>query len=233
MRKTGIASLAAALAMALVVGAHAAEETKLEKCDCVRAASVDFAAVFGLDSEAVQALGARIDLAYRGPDPVGLAMAGKELQALEAATGTKADISADHLLEHAVHLAEMRYEATELRTVAALVDDEDVSKKLLKDAALSQKHAEEREAKAKDGELDRGITDDLYIHNNSCELVRIYYNGRYQGSVGPHNHRRFHICDWTGCYHDHWQVEGRGCRGGYWRGVGHGRVSNHFLTLWD
>lgn len=233
MSKGSIAGLAMAVVLGAAFAARAGDEIELKPCECVRAVTIDFATVFGLNSEAVQGLGARIDLAHRGPDPVGLAMAAKELQALESATGSKADISAEHLFEHAVRLAEMRNEAKELKTVAALIDDSEVSQRLLKAAALSQKHAEEREAQAKDGELDRGITNNLFVHNHSCQDVTIYYNGRHVGSVAPHGHRDFHICDWTGCSYDHWEIEARGCSGGYWRGVGHGRVSNHSVALSD
>ena len=210
------------------------QDIKLAPCECVHATSIDFAAEFGIDSEAVRALGGRIDLAYRGPDPIGLAMAARELQAMETATQIKAGITAEHLFKHAVHVAETRYDALEMKVVASLIDDADASRSLAKAAVLSQKYADEREAKANDGELERGITNDLHVDNHSCQTVTVYYKGRMRGTVGPHCHHTFHICDWSGCpSHDHWEVEGRGCHGGYWHYVGHGRTSSFNLCFHD
>ena len=203
-----------------------------EQCPCQLVTDGDFVATFGVDSGAVRSLASRIDSAQRDSDPIGLAMGAVELAALETATGRSVGITAEHVASHAIHLAKYRYDAVELRTVAALVGDAETRRVLLKDAARAEKHAEERQAKAEAGELDKGISNDLIVDNHTVQHLKIYYRGRYQGDVAPHGHRHFHLCDWSGChYHDHWEVEAWGCDGGHWHRCKEGRVQNFTWCL--
>jgi hypothetical protein len=157
-------------------------EVKAEKY--TPATTIDFGGDLGLSFPALTSLGARIEAARRGPDPVDLAAAGTELAAAEKVSGKKAGLTSDAVLKEAVELARARGSSKELMMVAELVKGD--TGKDLQAEALKAAEAE----KTPQPEVGRGARY-LRVVNHSDEGVDIYVDGRFIGHVYEHRHETF------------------------------------------
>lgn len=192
------------------------------------AATVDFSAELGLSFPSLVSLGSRIER-YRStsPDPFGLASAAKELAAAEKLAGGNASITAEQLMAEAVQMAKVRNNSTELEAIAMLVGDEKVRDELSDLAIRAAKDEKKRAEQAKAGVATRGITSELIVDNDSHQVIRVYYNRRYQGTVRAHSRRQFRIHD----HSHHFDLYARGTRGTIWRRHVDGDVRRYFWKI--
>lgn len=195
----------------------------------VSAATIDFVKALKLSTPSARTIGSRIEEARCVPDPIGLAATARELAALEAATGSQAAVKAADVMTEAVNLAKARGRSLELKAVAALVNDGTVAEELAAAAKKSQKAEAERAARAKDGEVIRGICGKLHVENHTHQHMNIYYNGSHIGCVAGYSCGDFNLED-----HNHvFTLEARGDCGGYARRQFHGQSDNFNWRLWS
>ena len=147
------------------------------------AATIDFGAELGLSFASLKGLGLRIDQARSAPDPVGLAVAARELAVAEKVSGKTAKITAADLMKEAVQMVQRRLIPEELKALALLVHDKAAAKELTEAAAKAQAMVDAR----KSGEKPRGIEGRLYVNNKTAYYVRVYVDSRYVGTVDPYS----------------------------------------------
>jgi hypothetical protein len=187
--------------MASVVTVHAEEKDDAkagtdEGAKRVSAATIDFSVEPGLPFASLTTLGARIEAARQGADPVGLINAANELSVAEQVSAEKrASLTSASLTKEAVALAELRGASIELRAVAFAVKDSQQAEKLNQSAKVASGREQEAIEAAKAGERPKGIYGDLIFNNDSHEHVHVYYNGRYLGHADAHDHKHFHVHD--------------------------------------
>jgi hypothetical protein len=202
-------------------------ESKVEKYQ--PATNIDFGAEFDLSFPSLATLGARIEQARRGCDPVRLAHLSNELALAEKLSKKEGSITSKDLLKQAARLAEMRGDAMELKAVALMVPDKEGQQKLTMLSEMAEKREKEESAALKDGQKPRGIWNELIVNNHSHQTVDIHYNGRHLGYVGPHGHKHFFVNDHS---HEHYfDLEAWGNSGTHWSSHYHGDYKNFTWTL--
>src|SRR5205823_8239229 len=111
------------------------------------AARVDFKKELNLPYNSLSTLGARIDTARRGHDPVALAHAASELSVAEKVSGKKAGVTASTLMTESAQLAQLRRQADELQAVQQVAQqvaaETDLVTSLKKQILLSQQQAKD------------------------------------------------------------------------------------------
>ncbi len=151
------------------------------------ATAVDFAGELKLDLRGLRTIGARIDQARLDPDPVALALIGKELEAAEKVSGKSASVKSEGLFKEAAGMAKARNGVDELKVVALLLGD--AGKGLTEQAEKTAKEIEKR----KGGEEDRGIVGNLTVKNHTLYTATVYINGFVSGTVGPLETKDFYV----------------------------------------
>lgn len=170
----------------LVLGQDKENILETKRATAASAATVNFNEELGLGFASLNALGQRIEAARNAMDPVGLASAATELHVAERVSGKTASITSAALMDEAVELAKLRFQADELRAVALLVEDEKVRKDFTDYAAQADKELAVQKQKKELGVRERGITRRLFVDNRTGYTLSIYVNGRYKGSLGPY-----------------------------------------------
>lgn len=156
-------------------------ESKSEKGIC--AVAVDFAKDLELSFPSLTTLGARIEQARQQGDPVGLALAGRELATAEKVSGKQTAIKGDDLLKEAVHLAKRRFDPAELKAVAMLTASMGAD---LKSLVAKAERAQADAKKAREsGEKTRGIMGRLHADSRVNATIDVFVDGRYVGTMGP------------------------------------------------
>lgn len=227
-----------ALAMMMLIGqTWAADEKKAEgeKSESfttpvekyVSATSIDFAKALDLSAPSVRTIGSRIEEARQAPDPIGLASTARELAAVEAATGKQASLKSSDVMKEAIALAKLRGRSAELKAVAALVSDQAAAEDLQVAAKKAEKAEAEKAARAKNGELSRGICGVLHVNNQTHQHMEIYYNGMNIGCVDGYSTGQFYLNDHNWMFN----LEARGDCGGYARRHVHGQMSHFDWTI--
>ena len=227
--------LSAVILLAAAVPATAGEKKEESKTaggdkatKYVSGTTIDFCATLELNFSSLCTLGSRIEQCRTtSPDPVGLAACAHELAIAEKVCGKKASLTSAALLEEAIHMARVRYDSTEIKALLHYVKSEK-ARDDLETVGLRAERAEKiRTEQAKNGVATKGITSHFYLHNDSHQWVRVYYNRRRVGQVRPHGHGTFHI-------HDHspyWDVSAYGSRGSRWHRHKRGQVRNYTWTI--
>jgi len=199
-----VTGLACALA---VPGAGAFDKKKADKSEDLTkgtkeseaAAAVHFDTAFGLSFPSLSTLGTRIAQARVASDPVGLALAAKELEVAEKVSGKHASLTAKDLMSEAVELGKLRKDEQELKALRELVSSDDKTKEEFKTAILdAAKEAKVRSAALGKGEEPRGIRARLIVHNYRNNPLYLSYNGYSVGSVPRRSSRSFSINDTSG-----------------------------------
>jgi hypothetical protein len=155
-------------------------ESKAEKGTC--AVAVDFAKDLGLSFPSLTTLGARIEQARQHSDPVGLALAGRELAIAEKVSGKQTTIKGSDLLKEAAQLAKRRFDPAELKAVAMLTDSMGADLKDL--VAKAEKAQADAKAAKNAGEKSRGIQRTLHADSRVTSTISVYVDGRYIGTMG-------------------------------------------------
>jgi hypothetical protein len=146
------------------------EVLKTEGKDAPMARTIDFMSALEVDVATLDSLGGRIDQARHQADPVSLALAARELEAAEHASGKTTSLKGSDLEKEASEMACRRSRPLEIKMVKALVANGESQKKL--DEALQRA-----------SEKSKGITGSVHVNNNSGQTVSIYINDRYVGYV--------------------------------------------------
>jgi len=156
------------------------ETFKNEGKEGALARTIDFPTDLGLDLPALATLGGRIDQARDLPDPVCLALAAKELEAAEKASGKKAGIKAEDLEKEAVAMATRRVKEPEIKMIKALVSGEEAQDKLGK-------------ALARMKERSKGVMGYCTVVNTSGRSIAVYINDNYLGWVPNNSENSFYV----------------------------------------
>jgi hypothetical protein len=161
--------------------------------DRTLATSINFAKELGLSFDSLLSLGTRIEQATKITDPVSLASLANELSAYEIVSGKTAKLTSAMIFKDAVDLAEVRKNSAELRAVACFVKDEQTAKRLGELAKVAAKREDAERRAFQSGERTRGITQNLFVRNNTGYQIYIYEDGRQLGWVNPYDNFQFYI----------------------------------------
>jgi hypothetical protein len=175
-----------ALVFALMLMASEASWAAPPTSDTSKATPADLAPTdigqsLGVALPNVRTLGQRIGDARREFDPVALALASYELEAMEKLSGKTASLTANALAAEAIDLAKRRRVPEELTAVAIVLKGNSASSDLLAEA---KKAAEPEETKG---------LHTLRVVNQTGWFVRVHVQGVHHGEVGPQQERTFHL----------------------------------------
>lgn len=194
----------------------------------VAGTTVDFSAALDLSFASLTTLGSRIEQCrIIAPDPMGLAAAAKELAVAEKVSGKKASLSSGELMREAIHIAKVRFSSRELKGLLYYVKDEDLRDELETIAQKAERDEKERSEKARLGVRARATTVNLFVHNDSLQTVRVYYNRRYVGRLKPKGHGQFQFEN-HGPYQE---LAAYGSRGRRWHRQRDGNANSYSWTI--
>jgi hypothetical protein len=190
---------------------------------CFGACRVNFRKELGVNLEYLDFLGQQIHQARKSPDPVGLALAAQSLAVAEKVSGNKASVTSDKIMEDAVQLAVDRGFSEELTALATIVANNDIRKKLEKQAEIAQAQEEEERAKVASGEISKELFGTLQVVNHTSHCLRVYMDGRYMGTVHSGRTANFHAHshNWHNHFDAYCEEDGELIRHGDYEGHSH------------
>ncbi|WP_442509011.1 hypothetical protein SH528x_000557 [Novipirellula sp. SH528] len=196
---SAVALLLASVSIASAQDA-AADKSKLETTPTKRtpANQIDFNAELQVPLQALSHLGKTIEEAREEADPICIASAANILGVAESLAGDKkASLTSAQLWDEAIQLAERRKSSAELAALAKMAPS-DKAASLQEQSSAAKEAEDEAAAAAIAGEATRDLHGDMHVMNRSHEYIYLYVDGRYIGSIAPHQQREFHL---HGAYH--------------------------------
>jgi len=149
--------------------------------------NINFNKELGLPYQSLSTLGARIDTARRGHDPVALAHAANELSVAEKVSGKKADLTSAQLLKQAAELAKLRRQVAELKALNQIAEQTAADNELV--AEMKSTLRESEIATKKETVILRSnmpLPDSsraVVVHNNTPQNFDIWVNGYMKTTV--------------------------------------------------
>jgi hypothetical protein len=155
----------------------------------VPATSVNFKKAYNLPFPSLGTLGARIEAARRAPDPVALAHTANELATAERVSGNKAAITSNEVINEAVELANMRRQASELKSLilqtTQLGKEKAQIQELKRALASAQEQARQETQAVKKGHVPKATFRNVLVNNGSTQYADIWVNGNLKLTVPP------------------------------------------------